>query len=409
MKIIRQRLGWKLFFSYVIVILVGVISLAVTARLRTPSALERHMIDMGVPMGGGMMMDGMMGGDMVEDGVVGDLTINFQTAVNEILLVAATIATVTAVAVSSFVARRIVQPIQQMKIASHRIADGRYHERIQVVGEDELADLAQTFNQMAQQLAQTEARRRRLIGDVAHELRTPLSSIRGVMEGLQDGVLPSDPATFQDIQREVGRLQRLVRDLEELSRAEAGQIALELTAVSPAAFIHPAVERLKLQFEEKGVALHADVPPDLPLVQVDVNRMTQVMLNLLGNALQYTPSGGQVTVQCSVVSKQCSVVSKQYSVNSKQYSVDYPLNSNHCLLITVQDSGIGIQPEHLPHIFERFYRVDKSRARSGGGSGIGLTISKHLVERHHGRLAAASPGADQGSAFTITLPVPYNP
>ncbi len=392
MKIIRQRLVWKLFFSYVIVILVGVISLALTARFRTPSTLERHMIDMGIPMGGGMMMDGMMG-----DGVVGDaedLTINFQTAVNEILLVAAAIATVTAVAISSFVARRIVQPIQQMTVASHRIADGRYDERIQVAGEDELADLAQTFNQMAQQLAQTEARRRRLIGDVAHELRTPLSSIRGVMEGLQDGVLPADPATFQDIQREVRRLQRLVRDLEDLSRAEAGQIALEMTAVLPTTFIQPAVERLKLQFEEKGVTLQTDAPPDPPPIQVDVNRMTQVMLNLLGNALQYTPSNGQVTVQCSVV--------------SKQYSADCPLNSDHCLLITVKDTGIGISPEHLPHVFERFYRVDKSRARSGGGSGIGLTISKHLVERQGGRLFAASPGPGQGSVFTIIMPITGN-
>lgn len=382
MNTIRQHLAWKLFFSYVIIILVGIVSLAVAAEIHTPSALERHMANMSAAMGG--MMDSM----------TADLNVNFRTAVNEILLVAAVAATITAVAVSSFVARRIVHPIQRIKTASKRIANGRYDERIRVTGDDELAELAQTFNQMAANLAATEARRRRLIGDVAHELRTPLSSIQGVMEGLQDGVLIADPATFADVQREVGRLQRLVRDLEELSRAEAGQIALETAVVPPHTFIRPAIERLRLQFEEKGVTLTADIPDNLPLVRVDIHRMTQVMLNLLGNALQYTPSGGRVSVHCSVSSGQHSVIGEQSS-----------LDSAHGLLITVKDSGIGISPEHLPHIFERFYRVDKSRARSGGGSGIGLTISKHLVEMHNGRLTAASPGPGQGSAFTIALPL----
>jgi histidine kinase len=367
MKKIRQHLGWKLFVSYIVVIIVGVVSLAVAAEFHTPSALERHMANMGAAMGGGMM-----------GGMMGDLTTNFRTAVNEILLVAALIATGTAVAVSTFVTRRIVHPIQQMKTAARRIANGRYEERIQTGGEDELAE--------------TEARRRRLIGDVAHELRTPLSSIQGVMEGLEDGVLPAEPATFADVQREVRRLQRLVQDLEELSRAEAGQIGLETAVVTPDTFIRPASERLRLQFEEKGVTLTTDIPPNLPPVNVDVSRMTQVVLNLLGNALQYTPSGGSVSIQCSV--------------SSKQLSVDCPLNSDHCLLITVTDTGVGIAPEHLPHIFERFYRVDKSRARSGGGSGIGLTISKHLVEMHNGRLTASSPGPGQGSTFTIALPLP---
>ncbi|GAB4282984.1 MAG: ATP-binding protein [Candidatus Promineifilaceae bacterium] len=377
MRKIRQHLGWKLFISYIVVIFVGVVSLAVAAEFHAPSALERHMANMGTVMG-----DGMMGGMMT------DLTVNFRTAVNEILLVAALIATGTAVAVSTFVTRRIVQPIQQMKTAARRIANGRYEERIQIGGEDELAELAETFNNMATKLSETETRRRRLIGDVAHELRTPLSSIQGVMEGLADGILPAEPATFADIQREVRRLQRLVQDLEELSRAEAGQIMLETAVVTPDTFIRPASERLRLQFEEKSVALTTDIPSNLPPVNVDVSRMTQVVLNLLGNALQYTPPGGQVSIRCSVSSNQPL------------------LNTEHCLLITVKDTGIGIAPEHLPHIFERFYRVDKSRARSGGGSGIGLTISKHLVEMHNGRLTASSPGPGQGSTFTIALPLP---
>ena len=139
-----------------------------------------------------------------------------------------------------------------------------------------------------------------------------------------------------------------------------------------------AVDRLARQYEDKGVQLQTELPPDLPLVHVDLGRMTQVMLNLLGNALQYTPSGGQVTIRAWA-------------------------NDNE-VHISVQDTGIGLTSEHLRHVFERFYRVDKSRSRSGGGSGIGLTIARHMVEAHHGRLTVASPGPHQGSIFTVTLP-----
>ncbi len=207
-------------------------------------------------------------------------------------------------------------------------------------GEDELAELGQSFNQMAHTLAQTEERRRRLIGDVAHELRTPLSGIKSVMEGLQDGVLPAEPATFLDVEREVNRLQRLVRDLEELSKAEAGQISLELELINPITFVQTAVDRLMLQYDDKGVKLLTEFPEGIPDVAVDQARMTQVMLNLLGNALQYTPEGGQVVVSI--------------------------WGSAQNVIISVQDSGIGIPTESLPHIFERFYRVDKSRSRSWG-------------------------------------------
>ncbi len=381
MKTVRQHLGWKLFISYVIVIIVGVVSLAITAELHTPAAINRHMAQ----------MSAMMGGDM---GMMTDLTESFTRAVNEVLLVATSLAFVTAVLVSTFVTRRIVKPVQAMKQASRRIADGRYDERVQIAGEDELAELGRSFNRMAHELAQTEERRRQLIGDVAHELRTPLSSIKSVMEGLQDGVLPMEPETFANVEQEVSRLQRLVRDLEELSRAEAGQIQLEKEKINPAELVETAVSRLRPQFADKQVSLTTDIPSNLPALTVDPARMTQVLLNLLGNALQYTPSGGQVAVRCSVVGNQSSVID------------GYRLpNTDHRLLITVTDTGIGLTAEQLTHIFERFYRVDKSRSRAGGGSGIGLTISKHLAEAHNGRLVATSPGPNQGSTFTITLPV----
>jgi histidine kinase len=369
MKTIRRHLGWKLFFSYLIVIVVGVVSLALVAEFITPTAFDRHMSSMESMMGGAMGMGGMMS----------DLTDSFQRAINEILLVAATLAFITAVLVSIFVTRRIVKPIREMQKASQHIADGHYDERVQISGEDELAELGQSFNQMAFALSQTELRRRQLVGDVAHELRTPLGSIKSVMEGLQDGVLEAEPATFLSVEREVNRLQRLIRDLEELSKAEAGQIPLEFERVSPNSFIETAVDRLAPQFDDKEVELHTSLPDEISKVSVDPARMTQVMLNLLGNALQYTPSEGQVLVNA--------------------------WDNGENVTITVQDTGIGIPAEALPHVFERFFRVDKSRSRSGGGSGIGLTISKHLVEAQSGQLSATSPGPNQGSTFTIVLPV----
>ncbi|MCB0037700.1 MAG: HAMP domain-containing protein, partial [Anaerolineales bacterium] len=333
---IRQRLGWKLFFSYLIIIVVGAVSLAIAAEFATPAAFNRHIAT----------METMMGSNM--SGMMSDLTTSFQAAINEILLIASTLAVITAVFVSSFVTRRIVRPVQAMTQASQRIANGRYDERVAVVGEDELADLADSFNQMAQELAQTEERRLQLIGDVAHELRTPLSSIKGVMEGLVDGVLPADHATFLNVEREVSRLQRLVQDLEQLSKAEAGQLALEFSWVSPAVFVDAAVDRLALQYEDKEVTLRNILPPDLPAIYADEARLTQVMLNLLGNSLQYTPAGGEVVVSTEVV--------------------------DQSLQLAVKDTGIGLAAAVLPHIFERFYRVDQSRARNSGGSGIGLTI-----------------------------------
>jgi histidine kinase len=363
---LRTRLGWKLFLSYLVVIMVGAVVLAGTAEFRTGAALDRHIAK----------MQARLGNDPV---LAADLDANFHAAVNEILTVAAVAAFMAAVVVSFFIARRIVDPVRALMYASERIAAGDYRQRVHVPGQDELSALASCFNAMAEMLEQTEQRRMELIGDVAHELRTPLSSIKGVMEGLVDGVLPAEAATFLNVQREVARLQRLVHDLEELSRAEAGQVPLDPRPTAPTDLIHAAADRLRPQFEDKGVSLTLELSPSLPQVEADASRVIQVLLNLLGNALQYTPSGGQVAVRAWI--------------------------EDHELLISVKDSGVGIPSEHLPHVFERFYRVDKSRSRAGGGSGIGLTIAKHLVKAHGGRVWAASPGPDKGSTFTFTLPL----
>jgi histidine kinase len=370
---IRRHLSWKLFLSYLVVILVGIVVLASAAEFVVPSAFDRHMSAMAEMMGGTSMGMGM------------DLFTNFRRAVTEALTVSALAAFLAALAVSVFVSRRIVMPVREMMVASRRIAEGHYNERVDVPGDptrdelDELAQLALSFNQMAAQLERTEATRRELIGNVAHELRTPLATIKGSMEGLIDGVLPAEASTYQQIYREADRLQRLVYDLQELSRVESGAFELNILRVPVRHLVETTVARLGRQFEEKGVALEIDLPPDLPPVQADEDRIGQVLLNLVGNALQYTPTGGQV----------------QVSARRQEAEVH----------ISVHDTGVGIAAEHLTLIFTRFYRVDKSRARVGGGSGIGLTIAKHLVEAHGGRIYAESPGPSHGgSTFTFTLP-----
>jgi len=368
---LRRHLSWKLFLSYLVVISVGIVVLASAAEFAVPTAFDRHMAAMAAMMGGR------------SSALEQDFFTNFRNAVTEALSLAAVAAFLAAVAVSLFVSRRVVLPVQEMMTASQRIADGHYDERVGVPGDaerdevDELAWLALSFNQMADRLEQTEARRLELIGNVAHELRTPLASIKGYMEGLIDGVLPAEAATFQQVYREADRLQRLVHDLQELSRVEAGAYELNLCPAPPERLVEGVVARLARQFEEKGVALETDVPRDLPPVRADEDRIGQVLLNLVGNALQSTPSGGQVSL----------------SVRREGELVRF----------VVRDTGVGISPEHLPHIFERFYRVDKSRSRVGGGSGIGLTIAKHLVEAHGGRIAAASDGPGQGATFSFTL------
>ena len=376
LSIVRSRLGWKLFLSYLVVILVGVIVLASSVELFIPSAFDRHMSSMGP------MMETMMGASQGE--VNPDLFASFRTGVNEALTLAALAAFVVAVLVSVFVSRQVVAPVREMMAASQSIAEGHYSERIRLIGNpskgelDELAQLALSFNQMAARLEQTETMRRQLIGDVTHELQTPLTAIKGSMEGLIDGVLPVEDATYQQIYREADRLQKLVDDLQELSWVEAGTYELNHHQLSISELVMATVARLGLQFEEKGVTLDTDVSTELPFITGDKDRLGQVLLNLVGNALQYTPPGGRV------------------QISARQQG-----NEVH---VAVSDTGMGISPEHLPHLFTRFYRVDRSRSRAGGGSGIGLTITKHLVEAHSGRIRAESPGPGKGSTFTFTLP-----
>jgi two-component system sensor histidine kinase BaeS len=372
----RRHLGAKLFLSYLVVILVGAVVLGLATRFTVPEAFNRHM-GSGLGPGNGQ---GMMQGAGSGRPAILDLFNSFQTSFNEALLLALLAAGVLATLVSLLLSRGVLAPVRVLTSATRRIADGHYGERVQPVGSDELGQLAHSFNQMAEKLEQVESMRRQLIGDVSHELRTPLTAIKGSMEGLMDGVLPATPGTYQQIHQEAGRLARLVDDLQELSRVDAGAYPLEFGPVAVSTLVQTTVKRFASQAQAKGIELRPDIPADLPPVRADQHRITQVLTNLVGNALQYTPSGGQVTIR--VTRHQDEIV------------------------FSILDTGIGIPAENLPHLFTRFYRVDKSRSRqSGGGSGIGLTIARHLVEAHGGRIWAESGGEGQGSIFTFTLKI----
>ena len=368
----RRHLGAKIFFSYLVIIVLGVTVLVIASQFILPGAFNRHM---GMMDGG--MMDGMM---MAGQNSMSQLYVDFRASFNEALMYAALAAMLAALTLSILFSRSVVAPVLAMSHATQRIADGRYDERVQVIGADELARLAMRFNQMAEKLDQVESMRRRLIGDVSHELRTPLTAIKGSMEGLMDGVLPANDETFGQIHAEADRLNRLVDDLQELSRVEAHAYQLDFRPLIVSSLVQTVTKRLAPQAQAKRISLDFDLTSDLPPVLADEDRLVQILTNLTGNALQYTPEGGRVTISAKRIKDE--------------------------IQFTVRDTGVGIPPEHLSHIFDRFYRVDKSRSRqAGGGSGVGLTIARAIVEAHGGRIWVESAGEGQGSTFIFTLPI----
>jgi two-component system, OmpR family, sensor histidine kinase BaeS len=368
---VQRSLRIKIFLAYLLVIAAGVSTMIVAIVVSAPTLFDNlvaAMMDSQTAMRDAMMAQ-----------MQPIVTQAFQSAMIAALLLSAGAATLVAVAVSLFISARIVTPLRRLLAASRRITAGHYGERVPVGEPDELGALAAQFNTMAAALEGAERRRVVLIGDVAHELRTPLATIEGYTEGLLDGVVTPDIATWALLHDEVGRLRRLVQDLQELSRAEARQIPLQLHPEPPATLVTQAAARLAAQFAEKDITLVVTIPADLPAVLTDADRIIQVLINLLGNALRATPLGGTVCVSAERL--------------------------DDAIAFHVSDNGIGIAPEHLPQLFERFYRVDKARSRALGGSGIGLAIAKALVEAHDGRIWAESPGPGQGATFSFTLPI----
>ena len=307
-------------------------------------------------------------------GAAGD----FVSSVNQSTWLAGGIAALVALVLGSILFFQIVSPVQKLTSAAQKIAAGDLKQRIPNQSQDEIGTLAIAFNQMADSLAKHEELRRNMIADVAHELRTPLTVIQGNLEAMLDGVLPTSPQEIATLRDETALLTRLVADLRLLSLAESGQLKLERVETNIIELITHAVEPFRLQAQSSKVDLNLELASSLPPIVLDVDRITQVIRNLLSNALRHTSTGGQVTVTCK-------------HVTSQQ------------LLITVSDTGEGISPDDLPYVFDRFYRADKSRSRISGGSGIGLAIVKQLVEAHGGTVWVESQ-TGRGATFGFTLP-----
>ena len=277
---------------------------------------------------------------------------------------------------SYLLARKITVPLQRLSAAAEAIRQGRQPSAVPLVNCDEIGQLTQTFNQMAEQLARTEQMRREFLANTAHELRTPLAVLQGNLENMLEGVIQPDMERIFFLQEEVMRLTRLVGELRELSLAEAGQLVLHREALDINALLQRVIGMLQPLFDEKGLQVHCDLAA-LPSVQADRDRMQQVFYNVLTNAQRYAPAGGNIQV--------------------------HSWSAGTSLFLSVADDGEGIPAADLPHVFDYFYRADKSRSRESGGSGIGLSLARRFVESHGGHIWAANT-ATGGAEITMELP-----
>ncbi|CAN5649268.1 hypothetical protein BH09CHL1_BH09CHL1_20500 [soil metagenome] len=303
---------------------------------------------------------------------------SFLGEVNNALLLAVGLAGVSALALSILLARSIVRPVEQLTNAARSMSDGDMQQRVEVRSPHEIGVLAKAFNSMADSRVQLEGLRRNLVNDVAHELRTPLANLQGYLEVLRDGLTEPTPEILGVLHEESLLLNGLVADLQELALAEAGQLPLMRAPVELHEPILNALDAIRPQAEARDLTLDSNLPDVLPEVLVDSSRLSQILRNLLRNAVTHTPPGGRIDVRA--------------------------IAANNQVEIAVHDTGHGIEPEHLPFIFDRFYRADPARARDTGGSGLGLAVVKNLVEAHGGTITASST-INAGSTFTFTLPI----
>lgn len=281
----------------------------------------------------------------------------------------------------AIVARSMAQPLQELTKATRAVAKGDLNQKVPVYANDEIGELAQAFNDMNSELAQSQQLREQMTADIAHDLRTPLSVILGHAEGLKDGILPPDQATFSLIHSESLRLNRLVEDLRMLSLADAGKLPLYRREVDVAEILARATATHTPQADAKNITLNTELESNLPTVSVDSDRIAQVLDNLIANAIRHTPMGGAITLGATCEGKTVE--------------------------LTVSDTGEGIPAEILPTIFERFTRSDQARGRSNGNSGLGLSIAKSIVEQHGGSIRVASE-VGKGAKFSVILPQPFS-
>ncbi|MDJ0508107.1 MAG: HAMP domain-containing sensor histidine kinase [Crocosphaera sp.] len=279
--------------------------------------------------------------------------------------------------VSYLVSRRTMKPLNQMKDITQKLAQGNLEERMPESEIPEWDQLGKSFNIMANSLQDVEKRRRELISDMTHELRTPLTVMRGYLEELANGSIEGDTLLYLNLVKETRRLERLIHDLQELSKAEAGYLSITLHPINLIPLLNSLVERFADQIMDDGPMIKLECPTDLPSVLADSDRSEQILVNLIGNAIRYTEKG--------------SITVKAWQDNKKVW-------------VAIIDTGIGIKPDDLPYIFERFWRADKSRSRYSGGTGIGLAITRRLVELQGGKIEVESE-IEKGSIFRFSIPI----
>jgi len=345
-----------------------------------PGASVPRNLSSNLDRGAEIIVDGQQVGTLIVYSGLGKLTPSqedFLRQVNLLMLIAGGVAVLGVLIVGSLQARRIVKPVRALAAAARRVADGDLSQRIAVTSDDELGEMAAAFNTMAAELERQHELRHRAMADIAHELRTPLSVLQVQLESIEDNLTEPTPEVIAGLQGDLAYLSHLVEDLRVLTLADAGELHVEAGPVEMGGLVRDVVERMQTAARVKGVVLDTHLPGVDLAVTGDAQRLTQVLLNLISNALQHTPSGGQIIVSARQAEGEVHVA--------------------------VQDTGEGIAPDDLPHVFERFYRADRARGRDTGGSGLGLSIAKSLVEAQGGTITVESQ-LGQGSVFTVFLP-----
>nr|WP_028610894.1 ATP-binding protein [Paenibacillus harenae] len=332
------------------------------------------------------------GGDMIgmiyyydpDVGRLSQLRLGVKYSVTVLLIFAAVLFIIISLLVAFWLSRRLTAPIRRLIPFLDKLGKGDFGIQAPIESKDEYGKIAVAFNQMSHQLQRTEDVRKNLVADVAHELRTPLTIIRGKLDLVQQSGQPVEPESLLPLQDELIRLTRLVDDLHQLSLAEARKLPFEFSPTSIPDLLQRIVDRMSLDAEDKQIRVQLTYDEQIPDLSADSNRLTQVFLNLLVNALRYTPSGGTILISVEAVR-----------------SAD---GLNRFVQIKIIDSGIGIPPEQLPYLFNRFYRTDEARARNSGGMGLGLAIAREFILAHNGTIEAESV-VGQGSTFIVRLPI----
>ncbi|HEX21192.1 MAG TPA: HAMP domain-containing protein [Actinobacteria bacterium] len=304
--------------------------------------------------------------------------IRFRSSINQLLILSGMAAVIAALLISYLIATRLTAPLGIMTQAAGKIEAGDLSYRVDVGGSDEIGELAHAFNHLAAALQRQERLRHNLTADISHELRTPLTTIRSHIEAYQDGIMEPNQANISSIHDEIMRLTRLVDGLSEIAQIESGKVNMVKKNVDIGKIVEKVAANLRVSFQEKQVTLNVGNVKKPLMINADADRIYQIIYNLLNNALKYTPMGGTAAVSLQQQGKNVKIV--------------------------IRDNGMGISKEDLPLIFERFYRVEKSRNRSMGGAGIGLAVVKELVEAHQGSVSVAGV-IGKGTEFTVILPI----